>query len=101
MDTIVIDYDHLRPPLSSLYIKHSEFSIVKAQKGNPLVPYKRSVFYLTDLEPRERSAIQEVMKIIDFDEPRPPSWWRKRDTLRFVYEFGWDTNVICEVNNPD
>ena len=50
-----------------------------------------------DLQKEEKSFLEELDKVIRFDEPLPPEWWVDGDSLRFVYEFEWDFTVVCEV----
>jgi len=61
------------------------------------VPYKRHVFYTVDRQKEEDQFLEELDKVIRFDEPMPPDWWVEGDSLRFVYEFDWDFTLVCEV----
>lgn len=64
---------------------------------NPSIPYRRHIFYTVEYQNEEETFIEEVDKVIRFDDPKPPEWWLEGDTLRFVYEWDWDHNVVCEV----
>lgn len=92
-----INYNHLRPPISCLDIKPKGKEVLE-KTLNPVIPYKRHIFYAVEFESEEKTIINDVTKVIEFSPPIPPKWWDKSDTLRFIYEFDWDLNLICEVN---
>lgn len=67
------------------------------KNDNPTIPFKRHIFYTVDIQKEEAQIVEEIEKVIGFDEPAPPEWWLRADTLRFVYEFEWDFNIVCDV----
>jgi hypothetical protein len=50
-----------------------------------------------EYQKEEEIFIEEVEKVIRFDDPKPPEWWADGDTLRFIYEYDWNHNLVCEV----
>jgi len=93
---LTINYNHLRPPLECLHVKHKKPDIVKPTE-NQAIPFERKIFYGVIYEDKELDLLDQVEKVINFDEPKAPKWWHDGDTLRFIYEFDWDMNLICEV----
>lgn len=81
----------------SMYLSSIEFEIME-KTNNPAIPFNRKIFYLTPLDPLEQDMVDQVHKVVTFEEPRPPEWWTDADTLRYIYEFDWETNIICDVN---
>jgi hypothetical protein len=51
-----------------------------------------------EYQSEETAFIEEVEKVVCFDDPKPPEWWMDGDTLRFVYEYDWDHNLVCDVS---
>lgn len=109
-----INYEHLRPPLKVLNKEYRGKSFPSIQKrpnyykldeqiiektGNPAIPFNRKIFYLTEMDPLESDMVNQIHKVVTFDDPKPPKWWKPEDTLRYIYEFDWDTNLICDVRN--
>ena len=98
LNTASVNYDHLRPPLSSLDIKPTNKEILE-ETNDPQNPYFRHIFFAVDLLQEEEEFIEEIEKVIRFDGPQPPDWWKEGDYLRFMYQFDWDLNLVCEVTN--
>ena len=42
--------------------------------------------------------LEEVTESIEYYNPGPPSCWKDSDTLRYIYEYDWNYNLVCEVN---
>jgi hypothetical protein len=94
-----INYDHLRPPHCCLDIKPTKKECLE-KTADTIIPFKRQVFYCVGLQPEEEEFLENIDKVIRFDDPKPPKWWTRNDSLRFMYEFDWDLNLICEVKIP-
>lgn len=93
---LTINYNHLRPPVECLNVKHKKTEILKPTQ-NQAIPFYRTIFYGVVYDDIELDFIDQVDKVVNFEEPKAPSWWHDGDTLRFIYQFDWDMNLICEV----
>lgn len=91
-----INYNHLRPPHSSLDIKPKGKDVLE-NTNNPERPYKRNIFYTVEFESEENSMIEEIENSLYESDPKPPDWWTGGDTLRFIYEFDWDLELAEKV----
>ena len=94
----MVNYNHLRPPLQCLNLTFEDSEIVHPS-NNPAIPFKRNIFYSVPYDSKEKEIIENVHKFVNFDGPKPPKWWRYGDYLRFIYEFDWDVNLICDVSS--
>ena len=93
----MIDYEHLRPPLECLEYIPKAKEILEMNTSGQAVPYTRHIFYACKLKNEEQDMVDEVTESINYYNPGPPSCWKDGDTLRYIYEYNWDYNLVCEV----
>ena len=72
--------------MTGAWFNQLEHEIIESS-DDPAFPFRRHIFYTVDLQKEETIFLEELDKVLRFDEPLPPAWWVDADSLRFVYEF--------------
>ena len=62
-----------------------------------MIPFNRKIFYCVEetFKKEEIHVLDELNKLMKI-ELEVPEFWEDADTLRFVYEFGWENSVVYE-----
>jgi len=71
--------------------------ILENNGSNNLIPFNRKIFYCVDktLKDREISILREIENLLKI-ENNFPEFWEASDTLRFIYEYRWESSVVFD-----